>query len=81
EQEATFLVRKALISAIDSAWKEHMEELDFLRHGIETGSRERPEWKPVHEYSVRGQRLFIEMIDSLKVRAGEGLNGLLNMGK
>jgi preprotein translocase subunit SecA len=81
EQEVTFLVRKALISTIDSAWQEEIESLDSLRHGIEMGSREKPEWDPYDEYCMRAQRLFFEMIEWVKVQAEERLTELLDVGK
>lgn len=59
--------RFVLLSVVDSAWKEHLHNLDVLRQGI--GLRAYGQRDPFQEYKIEATRVFNEMISSIKSEA------------
>ncbi len=56
--------RFVILSIVDSAWKEHLHNLDVLRQGI--GLRSYAQKDPFQEYKFEATRLFNEMIGFIK---------------
>ena len=72
EEELTPPVMRAverfvILSIVDSAWKEHLHNLDVLRQGI--GLRSYAQKDPFQEYKFEATRLFNEMIAFIKSEA------------
>ncbi len=53
-----------LLRTIDSKWREHLYEMDYLREGI--GLRALAQRDPLVEYKNEGFKLFTEMMDSIQ---------------
>ena len=53
-----------LLRTIDSKWREHLYEMDYLREGI--GLRALAQRDPLVEYKNEGFKLFQEMMDSIQ---------------
>jgi len=56
--------RFVILSIVDTAWKEHLHNLDVLRQGI--GLRSYAQKDPFQEYKFEATRLFNEMIAHIK---------------
>jgi preprotein translocase subunit SecA len=56
--------RRTLLSVVDSRWREHLYEMDYLREGI--GWRGLSQRDPLVEYKREGFDLFQEMERGLK---------------
>lgn len=63
-EEFSFLEKWALISAIDSRWKEHLLIMDNLKEGIHLRGYAHSD--PVVEYQKESYYTFSEMLDSIK---------------
>jgi len=53
-----------LLRTIDSKWRDHLYEMDYLREGI--GLRALAQRDPLVEYKNEGFRMFQEMMDSIQ---------------
>ena len=58
------LERKVLLSVLDSKWREHLYEMDYLKEGI--GLRAMAQRDPLVEYQREGYELFAAMMDAIK---------------
>jgi len=58
------LERRVLLSVLDSKWREHLYEMDYLQNGI--GLRAMGQRDPLVEYQKEGYDLFVAMMDSIK---------------
>jgi len=58
------LERTVVLSIIDSKWREHLAEMDYLRAGI--GLRAMGQRDPLVEYQREGYDMFAEMAASIK---------------
>jgi preprotein translocase subunit SecA len=58
------LERKVLLSVLDSRWREHLYEMDYLQEGI--GLRAMAQRDPLVEYQREGYELFSAMMDAIK---------------
>ncbi|MGH3089375.1 MAG: SEC-C metal-binding domain-containing protein, partial [Rubrobacteraceae bacterium] len=56
--------RHTLLSVVDSRWREHLYEMDYLREGI--GWRGLGQRDPLVEYKREGYDMFVEMEQGLK---------------
>jgi preprotein translocase subunit SecA len=56
--------RSTLLSVVDSRWREHLYEMDYLREGI--GWRGLSQRDPLVEYKREGYDMFVEMERGLK---------------
>jgi preprotein translocase subunit SecA len=56
--------RRVLLSVLDRKWREHLHEMDHLRHGI--GLRAMAQRDPLVEYQKEGFDLFKGMMDGIK---------------
>lgn len=56
--------RRVLLSVLDRKWREHLHEMDHLRHGI--GLRAMAQRDPLVEYQKEGFDLFTGMMDGIK---------------
>jgi preprotein translocase subunit SecA len=56
--------RRVLLSVLDRKWREHLHEMDHLRHGI--GLRAMAQRDPLVEYQKEGYDLFTGMMDGIK---------------
>jgi preprotein translocase subunit SecA len=69
--ELTRLERYVLLRTLDAAWKDHMYEMDLLRHGI--GLRGYAERDPRIEYKREGTRMFHEMMERTRGRVTDDI--------
>jgi len=53
-----------LLRTIDSKWRDHLYEMDYLREGI--GLRALAQRDPLVEYKNEGYKLFVEMMESIQ---------------
>jgi len=58
------LERWVLLRTIDSKWRDHLYEMDYLREGI--GLRALAQRDPLVEYKNEGYNLFQEMMESIQ---------------
>ena len=56
--------RRVILSVLDRKWREHLHEMDHLRHGI--GLRAMAQRDPLVEYQKEGFDLFNGMMESIK---------------
>ncbi len=56
--------RRVVLSVLDRKWREHLHEMDHLRHGI--GLRAMAQKDPLVEYQREGYDLFNGMMDGIK---------------
>ena len=56
--------RKVVLSVLDRKWREHLHEMDHLRHGI--GLRAMAQRDPLVEYQREGFDLFNGMMDAIR---------------
>ncbi len=56
--------RWVLLRTIDSKWRDHLYEMDYLREGI--GLRALAQRDPLVEYKNEGYKMFQDMMDSLQ---------------
>jgi preprotein translocase subunit SecA len=56
--------RRTLLSVVDSRWREHLDDMDYLREGI--GWRGLGQRDPLVEYKREGYDMFVEMERGLK---------------
>jgi preprotein translocase subunit SecA len=59
------LERFIVLNAIDQRWREHLDNMDYLREGIHLRSMAQKD--PLVEYRVEGHSMFQEMMDQVKV--------------
>ncbi len=58
------LERRVVLSVLDSKWREHLYEMDYLREGISL--RAMAQRDPLIEYQREGYELFNAMMDAIK---------------
>jgi preprotein translocase subunit SecA len=58
------LERFIVLNAIDQRWREHLDNMDYLREGIHLRSMAQKD--PLVEYRVEGHVMFQEMMDQVK---------------
>ena len=58
------LERFIVLNAIDSRWREHLDDMDYLREGIHL--RGMAQKDPLVEYRVEGHTMFQEMMAGVK---------------
>ncbi|MEK0306772.1 preprotein translocase subunit SecA [Bifidobacterium favimelis] len=58
------LERQVVLSVLDSKWREHLYEMDYLKDGI--GLRGMGQRDPLVEYQREGYQMFNSMIDAIK---------------
>jgi preprotein translocase subunit SecA len=58
------LERFIVLNAIDQRWREHLDNMDYLREGIHLRSMAQKD--PLVEYRVEGHTMFQEMMDQVK---------------
>ncbi|HET9893610.1 MAG TPA: preprotein translocase subunit SecA [Streptosporangiaceae bacterium] len=58
------LERRVVLSVLDSKWREHLYEMDYLREGISL--RAMAQRDPLVEYQREGYELFNAMMDAIK---------------
>ncbi|NIA25922.1 MAG: preprotein translocase subunit SecA [Gammaproteobacteria bacterium] len=56
--------KTVVLAVIDTKWREHLAEMDYLRAGI--GLRAMGQRDPLVEYQREGYDMFAEMVDSVK---------------
>ncbi len=64
--ELLMLERLVLLDTLDSTWKDHLYEMDQLRDAI--GFRAFSQLDPRIEFKREGQRLFLQMMESVRDR-------------
>jgi len=64
--ELTQLERFVLLTTFDAVWKDHMYQMDLLRHSI--GLRGYAEQDPKIAYKREGTRMFNEMLETIRER-------------
>jgi preprotein translocase subunit SecA len=63
-EEMSQLANWVLLRTMDSKWRDHLYEMDYLREGI--GLRALAQRDPLVEYKNEGFKLFQEMMDSIQ---------------
>jgi preprotein translocase subunit SecA len=63
--------RFVILNVVDSAWKEHLHNLDVLRQGIFL--RGYGQKDPFQEYKIEATRLFNEMVSFIKTEVAKFL--------
>ena len=66
EKQMRDVERAVMLEVIDSRWKDHLLDMDYLQEGIHLralGQRD-----PLTEYKSEGYDLFQDMIESVKLR-------------
>ncbi|GAB3578645.1 preprotein translocase subunit SecA [Calidifontibacter terrae] len=63
--------RRVVLSVLDSKWREHLYEMDYLKEGI--GLRQFAQRDPLVEYQREGYQLFSAMNDGIKEEAVQNL--------
>ena len=58
------LERRVILSVLDTKWREHLYEMDYLQEGI--GLRAMAQKDPLIEYQKEGYELFQAMMDNIK---------------
>ncbi|MFM1905343.1 MAG: hypothetical protein RIT32_139, partial [Actinomycetota bacterium] len=58
------LERRVVLSVLDTKWREHLYEMDYLQNGI--GLRAMGQRDPLVEYQREGYDLFVAMMDAIK---------------
>ena len=58
------LMRFALLTAVDRAWREHLDAMDDLRDGV--GLSSFAQRNPITEYRIAGSEMFDEMIEKIR---------------
>jgi preprotein translocase subunit SecA len=58
------LERFIILNSIDTRWREHLDNMDYLREGI--GLRGLAQKDPLVEYRVEGHQMFQEMMEQVK---------------
>ena len=58
------LERRVVLSVLDSKWREHLYEMDYLREGIHCAAMAQRD--PLIEYQREGYELFNAMMDAIK---------------
>jgi preprotein translocase subunit SecA len=58
------LERFIVLNSIDQRWREHLDNMDYLREGI--GLRQMAQKDPLVEYRVEGHGMFQEMMEQVK---------------
>ncbi len=58
------LERRVVLSVLDSKWREHLYEMDYLKEGI--GLRAMAQRDPLVEYKREGFEMFSALLDALK---------------
>ena len=72
--------RQILLNSIDSAWRSHLYEMDYLQEGI--GLRAMAQRDPLVEYQNEGYHLFTSMLEQIKENAAHMLlNLVINVEK
>jgi preprotein translocase subunit SecA len=68
------LERRVVLSVLDSKWREHLYEMDYLKEGI--GLRAMAQRDPLVEYKREGFEMFSALLDGLKE---ESVRSLFNV--
>src|SRR5260221_13185213 len=68
------LERRVVLSVLDSKWREHLYEMDYLQSGIHM--RGHAQRDPLVEYQREGYELFTAMMDAIKE---ESVGNLFNL--
>jgi preprotein translocase subunit SecA len=68
------LERRVVLSVLDSKWREHLYEMDYLQSGIHM--RGHAQRDPLIEYQREGFELFTAMMDAIKE---ESVGNLFNL--
>ncbi len=58
------LMHFALLTAVDRAWREHLDAMDDLRDGV--GLSSFAQRNPITEYRIAGSEMFDEMIEKIR---------------
>ena len=58
------LMRFALLTAVDRAWREHLDAMDDLRDGV--GLSSFAQRNPITEYRIAGSEMFDDMIEKIR---------------
>ena len=66
--------RRVVLSVLDTKWREHLYEMDYLREGI--GLRAMAQRDPLVEYQREGYDMFSSMMDGIKE---ESVGNLFNL--
>src|SRR5207253_5403774 len=53
------LERFVILQVVDVRWREHLENMDYLREGV--GLRAMAQQDPLGEYTAEGERMFTEL--------------------
>ncbi|WP_416517930.1 preprotein translocase subunit SecA [Bifidobacterium asteroides] len=64
EKGSRQLERQVVLSVLDSKWREHLYEMDYLKDGI--GLRGMGQRDPLVEYQREGYQMYNSMIDAIK---------------
>ncbi len=64
EKSSRQLERQVVLSVLDSKWREHLYEMDYLKDGI--GLRGMGQRDPLVEYQREGYQMYNSMIDAIK---------------
>ncbi len=59
-----FVEQDTMLEGVDSHWRQHLQEMDYLREGI--GLRGYAQKNPLHEYQKEGFVLFQAMLEEMK---------------
>ena len=62
-----FVEQDTMLEGVDSHWRQHLQEMDYLREGI--GLRGYAQKNPLHEYQKEGFVLFQAMLEEMKTNA------------
>jgi preprotein translocase subunit SecA len=58
------LERFVILQVVDVRWREHLENMDYLREGI--GLRAMAQKDPLVEYTAEGERMFIDLSGAIR---------------
>lgn len=70
-EQMRMLEKLVLLRTIDEIWVEHISAMEYLRGSVRLrayGQRD-----PLAEYKVEGQRMFIELLDSIKAQVVDAI--------
>jgi preprotein translocase subunit SecA len=64
QETMSCLERMLLLQVVDSLWKDHLLNMDYLKEGI--GLRGYGQKDPLREYQREGYEMFMDMVDRIK---------------
>ncbi|MDO5721644.1 MAG: preprotein translocase subunit SecA [Actinomycetaceae bacterium] len=64
DDPAAELERRVVLASVDSAWREHLYEMDYLKEGI--GLRAMGQRDPLVEYASEGAQMFTAMMERIR---------------